>query len=176
MNVLMTRWKFFMLCILTRRLLQFKLFRVKNKTHMKAEVERRHRDSSLTDLTFSIPESPLTFPCLVTMKKLYQKEIISSFSKQHHPNKSWLPEKQNKTKQRQTKKKLFNSVFQKKLQGSLWSWTWARSILSAKSADGILGCIKRHVASKLREVILSLWSALVKPHLECWIQCWSPQY
>ncbi|KAK4827820.1 hypothetical protein QYF61_021904 [Mycteria americana] len=53
------------------------------------------------------------------------------------------------------------------------SW---QCVIVAQKANCILGCMKTSMASRSRKVILSHYSALVRPHLEYCIQLWGPQY
>ncbi|GAB0183541.1 hypothetical protein GRJ2_000819400 [Grus japonensis] len=48
--------------------------------------------------------------------------------------------------------------------------------LAAQKANHILGCTKRGVTSRSREVVLPLYSTLMTPHLEYCVQLWGPQH
>ncbi|KAJ7414366.1 hypothetical protein WISP_84541 [Willisornis vidua] len=48
-------------------------------------------------------------------------------------------------------------------------------VLGAKKAISIFGCIRKCIASRSGKVILSIYSSLVRLHLECFVQFWAPQ-
>ncbi|RMC13453.1 hypothetical protein DUI87_10991 [Hirundo rustica rustica] len=55
------------------------------------------------------------------------------------------------------------------------SMKWSYALIAQKS-NCILGCIKSRAANRVREVVLPLCSALLRPHLQCCIQLRGPQH
>ena len=45
-----------------------------------------------------------------------------------------------------------------------------------KTANKLIGFIGRSFEFRTEEIILNLYNALVRPHLEYCVQCWSPYY
>ncbi|KAK4828350.1 hypothetical protein QYF61_026011 [Mycteria americana] len=67
------------------------------------------------------------------------------------------------------------------LRRKTWGYWWVKSFrlqyaLAAQKANHVLGYIKRSTASRSGEVVLPLYSALVRAHLQCCVQLWGPQH
>ena len=62
------------------------------------------------------------------------------------------------------------------LGGAGWQEAQHNPAITAQKANHILGCIKGSMASRSREVILPVYSALLRPHLQSCIQLWSEKH
>lgn len=69
-----------------------------------------------------------------------------------------------------------SSLAEKDLKDTKWNTSQQRALVLAEKANDILGCTGRSDVSRLREVILPLYSELVRLHLQHCVQIWASLY
>ncbi|GAB0177933.1 mitochondrial enolase superfamily member 1 [Grus japonensis] len=111
--------------------------------------------------------------CVTIQRDLCKLDNLMKFNKgksqvlnlvRNNPRHQYTPEA--KWLERSSARKALELLLDKKL---------SQQCVPAAKAKDILGYSGKSIESRSREVIPPLSSALVRPHLECWVHCWAPQ-